>query len=79
MVYETSRKINDWRYRNETDKIITLLFSCDYIDGTTKAQDDIMDVGWFKLEEIMKMITDKLTNEEHNEMLKFLINKYKKQ
>lgn len=27
MTYETSRKINDWRYRSEADKIITLLYS----------------------------------------------------
>src|ERR1700761_1366693 len=33
MTYEMSAKINDWRYRSEADKIITLLFSCEHEGG----------------------------------------------
>lgn len=76
MIYETSRKINDWRYRNEADKILTLLFSCDFISGIPKAQDDIKDLNWFKLADIQKMVSDGLTNPEHNELLMILVNKY---
>ncbi|WP_462267360.1 NUDIX domain-containing protein [Mucilaginibacter sp.] len=78
MTYETSGKINDWRYRNEADKIITLLFSCDYRSGTPAAQDDIADLCWFKLSELPQMITDGKTAEEHTALLNFLMNKYLK-
>lgn len=76
MTYETSRRINDWRYRNETDKIITLLFSCDYLSGATKAQDDIVEVAWFKLTELPKMTETGMLNEEHIPLLNILIDKY---
>jgi len=78
MTYETSRKINDWRYRSEADKIITLLFSCDYISGDAAAQDDIIDLNWFKVEELPQMIADNLISDEHNELFHFIITKYLK-
>ena len=76
MVYETSRRINDWRYKNEADKIITLLFSCDFIDGSPIAQDDIMALNWFPLTSIQAMIVEGTINGEHVELLKLLITKY---
>lgn len=78
MTYETSRRINDWRYRNEADKIITLLFSCDFVSGTPVAQDDIAEVSWFKLDELKEMIEKGMVNQEHVHLLNFLINKYQK-
>jgi bifunctional NMN adenylyltransferase/nudix hydrolase len=78
MTYETSRKINDWRYRSEADKIITTLFSCDYIAGEIKPQDDIAELRWFKLADLPQMIADGLTNPEHLELLNTIINKYDK-
>jgi bifunctional NMN adenylyltransferase/nudix hydrolase len=76
MTYETSRKINDWRYRSEADKIITTLFSCDYIAGEIKPQDDIAELRWFKLADLPQMIADGLTNPEHQELLDTIIKKY---
>ncbi|MBD1365055.1 NUDIX domain-containing protein [Mucilaginibacter sp. ZT4R22] len=76
MQYETSAKINDWRYRSEADKIITLLFSCEHISGEPKAQDDIIDLGWFKLADLPQMIADELISNEHVAMFTFIINKY---
>lgn len=76
MNYETSRKINDWRYRSEADKIITLLFSCDYLGGEPKAQDDIIDLDWFKMADLPQMITDNKISPEHLAMFNFIINKY---
>lgn len=76
MVYETSRKINDWRYRSEADKIITLLFSCDYLSGTPAAQDDIAELSWFKLVDLPKMLNEEATSAEHTELLNFLLTKY---
>jgi len=78
MTYETSRKINDWRYRSEADKIITLLFSCDHISGLPKAQDDIIDLDWFKLADLPQMIAQGQTSPEHLELFTFIINKYNK-
>jgi bifunctional NMN adenylyltransferase/nudix hydrolase len=78
MKYETSRKIDDWRYRNEADKIITLLFSCDYLTGTPSAHDDITAVSWVKLEDIPQLMNDGLITEEHIELFAFIISKYAK-
>lgn len=78
MTYETSRKINDWRYRNEADKIITLLFSCDYISGSPAAQDDIMDLDWFPVDALPLMIENQTISEEHVEIFEVIIAKYLK-
>ncbi|QEM09324.1 NUDIX domain-containing protein [Mucilaginibacter rubeus] len=78
MQYETSAKINDWRYRSEADKIITLLFSCDFIGGEPKAQDDIADLAWFKLTDLPLMIKDGSISEEHIELFNFITGKYLK-
>ena len=78
MQYETSAKINDWRYRSEVDKIITLLFSCDFIEGEPQAQDDIADLAWFKLTDLPLMIKDGSISEEHIELFNFITGKYLK-
>lgn len=78
MVYETSAKINDWRYRNEADKIITLLFSCDYISGEPVAQDDIAELAWFTLHDLTEMINKGLVSDEHTGLFNLLIEKYLK-
>ncbi|PWK78225.1 bifunctional NMN adenylyltransferase/nudix hydrolase [Mucilaginibacter oryzae] len=78
MQYETSAKINDWRYRSEADKIITLLFSCDFIDGEPQAQDDIADLAWFKLTDLPFMIKDGSVSEEHVDLFNFITGKYLK-
>lgn len=70
--YETSSLIDDWRYRNEIDKIITTLYSCEIEAGDPKGNDDLKEVAWFKLEEIA------LTNitAEHHILINFLTAKY---
>ncbi|MFN8436274.1 MAG: NUDIX domain-containing protein [Cytophagales bacterium] len=76
--YEMSCKIDDWRYRNEADKIITTVFSCDYIFGTAKGQDDIADVDWFAVNDLQKMIEDNKITPEHLPLINFLYKKYSK-
>lgn len=78
MNYETSAKINDWRYRNEADKIITLLFSCDYEKGEPAAQDDIAELQWFSLADIPQMIKTGAITDEHTNLFNFILNKYTK-
>ena len=76
MSYETSRKINDWRYRSEADKIITLFFSCDHISGTPSPQDDIAELDWIKLTDLPQLVADGLTSDEHLELFNLIIKKY---
>ena len=76
MNYETSAKIQDWRYKNEADKIITTLFSCDYLYGNPVASDDIDQLAWFSWKELKQMITKEETTEEHQALFEFLLNKY---
>jgi bifunctional NMN adenylyltransferase/nudix hydrolase len=45
--YVGSKKIDDWRYRAEVDKIITHLYVGYYSFGAPKADDDIAEVRWF--------------------------------
>lgn len=49
-IYLGSRRIHDWRYRNESDGIMTSLFLFDFFSGSTRAGDDIDEVHWFPLD-----------------------------
>jgi bifunctional NMN adenylyltransferase/nudix hydrolase len=48
-VYIGSTLIDDWRYRDSIDKIITHLYICSYVEGTAVANDDIAEVKWWEL------------------------------
>jgi bifunctional NMN adenylyltransferase/nudix hydrolase len=75
-VYEGSYRVDDWRYRNETDKIITTLFSADFISGEPKGSDDIIEVKWFPLSDLPRMITQNLTTTTHHVLFDALLKKY---
>lgn len=51
--YIGSTVINDWRYRNEVDKIKTIFFVGTYIFGRPEANDDIHYVEWVPLNELL--------------------------
>jgi bifunctional NMN adenylyltransferase/nudix hydrolase len=55
MIYIGSAQIDDWRYRNETDKIMTLLYKTNLVFGTPKAGDDLAEVKWFALEDLQML------------------------
>ncbi len=76
LTYEMSTKINDWRYRNEADKIITTVYSCDLLYGTPQAQDDIVDVQWFPLPDVLTLIDKDEVTPEHRDLMNTLIAKY---
>jgi bifunctional NMN adenylyltransferase/nudix hydrolase len=76
MKYEKSFRVNDWRYQSEADKIITSLFSTDFISGNPVGSDDIAEVKWFKLDEIQSMMDQQFTAEEHIPQLSLLMKKY---
>ncbi len=50
--YVGTVRIDDWRYRHEVDKIITTLFTADYVAGNANAQDDIAEIKWFKINDL---------------------------
>lgn len=78
MQYEGSFRVADWRYLNEADKIITTLFSTDFVSGDAKGSDDIAEVKWFTLREINEMMLVRLTAGEHYPQLSALMKKYLK-
>jgi bifunctional NMN adenylyltransferase/nudix hydrolase len=76
MVYEKSFKIDDWRYRYEEDKIISCLFSSDYLEGTATGSDDLAEVKWFSLTEIENLLNNEEIVSEHYPLIRYLIKKY---
>ncbi len=71
--YVGSTFINDWRYRNEQDKIMTILFALKYAGGTPKADDDISFVTWKKFGEL----TEAEVSESHHPLLHLLNDHFK--
>jgi bifunctional NMN adenylyltransferase/nudix hydrolase len=74
--YEASFKVDDWRYRHEDDKIITILFSAELIVGDPKPGDDIAEARWFSLHDVKAMVTAGKTAAEHEPLFRHLMSKY---
>jgi len=55
-----SFKIDDWRYRAETDKIITTFYIGWYLHGAARANDDIAQVKWWDIDYILEDINIKM-------------------
>lgn len=71
--YYGSTIIDDWRYRREIDKIMTAVFTCEYIHGKPKASDDIDELEWVPLEKLLQ--ADRWTEvlvEEHLPIFKMV-------
>lgn len=49
--YICSGKVNEWRYRNESDKVYTVVFAAKYMFGAIIPNDDITECKWFDLYE----------------------------
>lgn len=52
MRYILSQKVDDWRYNNEVDGIMTTLFLGRFGHGQVKASDDISEVKWFDVKDL---------------------------
>lgn len=50
--YVWSGQVDDWRYANEEDGIMTSLFRCNYFSGKVKPADDLADAKWFTIAEL---------------------------
>ncbi len=55
-IYIGSRRINDWRYKNEQDKIMTTLYGFEYLWGTPTPGSDIDEVAWIKVSDLGKYL-----------------------
>jgi bifunctional NMN adenylyltransferase/nudix hydrolase len=76
MYYIGSAKIDDWRYRNEEDKIMTLLFATDLVYGHAMANDDLQEVKWFEVKKLDEMIANGIVAKEHQALLELLEEKW---
>ena len=56
--YIGSSVIDDWRYRDSDDGIITSFFSAVFVFGNPKAADDIVRLRWVRIDRIMKILVD---------------------
>ena len=54
--YLGSVRVQDHRYRNEEDKILTALFLMTYESGAPVAGDDLKEVAWFSFEEAKEVL-----------------------
>jgi bifunctional NMN adenylyltransferase/nudix hydrolase len=77
MQYVASAQIDDWRYRTETDKIMTTLFKTEFLFGNPQASDDLDEVGWFSVNELKTMVADGKITEEHEELIQLLLTNLK--
>lgn len=73
MQYLGSARINDWRYRKETDKIISLFFKTKFVYGNAKASDDLAEVAWFPISELAAMKEQNRITPEHHVLVDLLI------
>lgn len=59
VLYVSSRKIDDWRYKRvEEAKIMSSLFTFQNSRGTPKAGDDLAEIKWFPLESAKDLVQD---------------------
>lgn len=79
--YIGSKKIDDWRYRSEEDKVISMLFEAKYIFGRIEPSQDISELKWFDIKWIQDSWIN-LNNEindgiikDHQDLLKMFIDK----
>lgn len=75
--YVGSAQINDWRYRSEVNKILTMLFKTELLFGIPKPNDDIEEVGWFKVAELNDMVEAEKITAEHAVLVKILLKNLK--
>jgi bifunctional NMN adenylyltransferase/nudix hydrolase len=52
LIYLGSSRIDDWRYRDSMDSIITHLYACTLEEGEPEANDDISELRWFDVKRL---------------------------
>jgi bifunctional NMN adenylyltransferase/nudix hydrolase len=59
--------VDDWRYRNEKSKIVSILFKANYTTGTPEPNDDISELKWFNIRNFINsdFMENNLINTHH--------------
>lgn len=52
LTYLGSSRIDDWRYRDSMDTVITHLYACILTDGEPEPNDDIAELRWFEVDKL---------------------------
>ncbi len=68
ITYLGSSRVEDHRYRNECDKIMTALFLTYYMGGRVAASDDLEEVCWFSFDQARTSVV-----KEHEQLVKKLL------
>ncbi|MCA0238580.1 MAG: NUDIX domain-containing protein [Bacteroidetes bacterium] len=69
LTYLGSTKIDDWRYYDAFDSIMTHLYACTLIEGKPSPSDDIAEVQWFDVERL----TEDVFVSEHRPLFAILM------
>ena len=69
LIYVGSQRVDDWRYRDENDKIITMLFRATYVHGPIRPSDDVNGATWFAID----AVTDDTFVREHVPLWRLLM------
>ena len=56
ITYLGSGIIDDWRYRNEKDRIISAFYRADYLFGAPRATDDIDSLTWIPFHKVLDVL-----------------------
>lgn len=64
-IYVSSKKVDDWRYRDNKHKIVSSLFIVQYREGECVPSDDIKELMWVRQEDI----SSTLIVESHREFI----------
>ena len=75
-IYMGSFLVDDWLCRNEVDKIVSTLFVTECMYGAFQPDDDIEELGWFRLSRMLDIgdIVD-----AHRLLLLTLVERFEKQ
>ncbi len=68
LMYIGSARINDWRYQDSMDTIMTHIFVCEFVGGEPTANDDIAEVRWFDV----TRLTEDVFIPEHRVLFQYL-------
>lgn len=72
-MYVCSTFVNDWRYRSENDKIMSLLFASKYVCGRATPGDDICELKWFDINGIEDSVINASIKKEITDVHKPLL------
>ncbi|GGH74895.1 bifunctional NMN adenylyltransferase/nudix hydrolase [Filimonas zeae] len=72
--YLGSCRVDDWRYRSENDKIMTLLFTGNLLEGEPAANDDLAELAWFEVTELPAMVQQQQINPVHHPLIHIILN-----